>query len=219
MMVAFSRYEYIHEPILDALGFEIEKNATLFLKSMPPHNLTLYKGNLASCLSRSIIKFALENETAMDLLNWLNDTNMPDEFFWSTLNHNEFLRIDGGYPGRCLQDQTLTKAWVTRYALWFWDANENMTCRGDWRQSLCLFNHRDLPKLYNKNELFVNKFWMVYDPLPIDCMHEFIYNRTYNVKSSVNYSFHESYYESLPAVRHRNWKHNNPKLKSSLFCA
>jgi hypothetical protein len=69
-------------------------------KEPPPFNLTIIKGNLHILGSRPFIEFALNDKRALALLEWLNDTMIPDESFFSTLNYNHELRAPGAYLGR-----------------------------------------------------------------------------------------------------------------------
>ena len=46
-------------------------------------------------------------------------------------------------------------------------------------REICIFGVGDLPWLYQRPELFVNKFYAdELEPLAYDCMEELIYNRT-----------------------------------------
>ena len=50
--------------------------------------------------SRDFVEYALTNEIAQDLSAWLNDTYIPDESFFSTLQHNQLLKAPGGSIGK-----------------------------------------------------------------------------------------------------------------------
>lgn len=198
-------------------GFENYKTETNRTKTAPPHNLTLYKGSFSCVLNKQIIQFALENQTALDLLDWLNDTYMPDEFFWSTLNHNEFLQMPGGYPGHCYQSPNKTKSWVSRFAVW--DTYKNSNCSGIWRNTACVFNCGDLPMLSGRSELFLNKLWIESYSVALDCMHELIFNRTYRKDQTYppGYNFDENYYQTQSVVVYQKWRKDNPDKDTSLF--
>lgn len=58
-------------------------------KVNPPLNLTIYKGSFAVSLSRQFVNFVCQNKTAVDYLEWLEDTIIPDEQFWATLIYNK----------------------------------------------------------------------------------------------------------------------------------
>ena len=73
---------------------------TFIPKSSPPHNLTINKGTTHIAASRAFVQFAVEDPRSQDLLEWLRDARVPDEMFWSTLNHNMVLRAPGSYTGQ-----------------------------------------------------------------------------------------------------------------------
>ncbi|NXC48919.1 GCNT2 transferase, partial [Penelope pileata] len=55
-------------------------------KAPPPHNLTLYFGSAYIAVTRPFVEFVLQDQRAIDLLAWSEDTYSPDEHFWVTLN-------------------------------------------------------------------------------------------------------------------------------------
>ncbi|XP_056679389.1 N-acetyllactosaminide beta-1,6-N-acetylglucosaminyl-transferase-like [Monodelphis domestica] len=59
---------------------------TLRKKTLPPHNLTIYFGSAYVALTREFANFVLQDQRAIDLLEWSKDTYSPDEHFWVTLN-------------------------------------------------------------------------------------------------------------------------------------
>ena len=76
---------------------------TPFWKSPPPHNLTIAVGSTHLIACRGFIDYILHNPIAKDLLEWMNDTQVPDELYFATLNHNRHLKVPGGYRGKiCL---------------------------------------------------------------------------------------------------------------------
>lgn len=56
-------------------------------KDPPPHNLEVYFGTAYYALTRDFVDFVLNDQVALDLLEWSKDTFSPDEHFWVTLNH------------------------------------------------------------------------------------------------------------------------------------
>lgn len=64
---------------------------------------------------------------------------------------------------------------IAYQAQWSWTEWE---CQGRWVREICIFGVGDLPWLYRRPELFVNKFYAAHEPLAYDCMEELIYNRT-----------------------------------------
>jgi len=85
--------------------------------------------------------------------------------------------------GVCLGDPE-TKPFTARASIWLPIAYQaqwswtDWTCQGQWVREICIFGVGDLPWLYQRPELFVNKFYADREPLAYDCMEELIYNRT-----------------------------------------
>ena len=78
-------------------------NKTALAKEPPPHNIKLVRGSAYGIFSRNFVHFILNNQMAIDLLAWSQDTYSPDEFYWSTLNHvylNQQLNPPGAYKGK-----------------------------------------------------------------------------------------------------------------------
>ncbi|XP_052251983.1 beta-1,3-galactosyl-O-glycosyl-glycoprotein beta-1,6-N-acetylglucosaminyltransferase-like isoform X2 [Dreissena polymorpha] len=63
----------------------------------PPHNITAIKGSVHIVANRGFVDFILHDQRAHDLLNWTRQTEVPDETFFSTLNHNPHLGVPGAY--------------------------------------------------------------------------------------------------------------------------
>nr|XP_012608928.1 N-acetyllactosaminide beta-1,6-N-acetylglucosaminyl-transferase-like [Microcebus murinus] len=59
---------------------------TWMRKSPPPHDLTIYFGSAYVALTREFADFVLQDQRAVNLLEWSKDTYSPDEHFWVTLN-------------------------------------------------------------------------------------------------------------------------------------
>ena len=68
-------------------------------------------------------------------------------------------------------------------------------------REICIFGVGDLPWLFDRPELFANKFFMDFEWLAYDCMEELLYSRT--VKGHNN-SFNSTYYDNLDIVKHKN---------------
>ena len=65
----------------------------------PPHNLQITKGRVHIIACRGYVDYLLHNQVAKDLLQWVKKTSIPDETYFSTLNHNPELRVPGSYKG------------------------------------------------------------------------------------------------------------------------
>ena len=71
-------------------------------KSEPPHGFRITKGSTHLAATRDFVRFALNDPRAKDLLDWISDVRVPDEFFFQTLNHNPQFDIPGSYIGLIL---------------------------------------------------------------------------------------------------------------------
>jgi Core-2/I-Branching enzyme len=50
--------------------------------------------------TREFVDFAINNEKALKLLDWLKTSYIPDETFFSSLNHSPQLGVPGSYMGK-----------------------------------------------------------------------------------------------------------------------
>ncbi|KAK3089238.1 hypothetical protein FSP39_002035 [Pinctada imbricata] len=157
-------------------------------KEPPPHNITLVKGSAYGVFSRAFVKFILEDKMAHDLLEWTKEVRSPDEYYWATLNHNKVIKAPGSYTAG-IPDK---KPWLAVYAAWG-GANP---CHGKFVRGVCVFGVEDLNELVSKKELFLNKLYIDYQPLTMDCLEEYIYNKSFS-----NIPFKTFYYKNLPFVR------------------
>jgi len=66
----------------------------------PPHNIIPIKGAVHVTLSRGFVDFVINDQRAKDFLEWTKNTYIPDETFFSTMNHNHQLGAPGAYTGR-----------------------------------------------------------------------------------------------------------------------
>ncbi len=155
----------------------------------PPHNLTIVRGSAYGVFSRAFVSYISNNEIAKDFLKWSHKTWSPDEHYWATLNHlfyNPHLKTPGGYTG--LPDR---KPWLAVYASW----KPINPCYGKHVRGVCIFGIGDLPQLISRKELFSNKFYIDYEYLTLDCLEEWLRNKTLYPLSVNTY-----YYRQLPFV-------------------
>lgn len=83
--------DFAFKVVYNRFGNEDGNVRTKKLKSPPPHNLTIYKNNVATTLTRALVEHGVRSPIAIALRQWLRDTDMPDEHFWATLVGNEHL--------------------------------------------------------------------------------------------------------------------------------
>jgi len=60
---------------------------------------TSVKGSVHVVVQRGFVDHVLHDARVVDLLNWTRRVRIPDETFFSTLNHNPALGIPGAYKG------------------------------------------------------------------------------------------------------------------------
>lgn len=68
--------------------------------SPPPYNLTAVLGASHITASRGYVDFAINHPIAKGLLEWVQDTGIPDETFFATLQHNPSAGAPGAYTGK-----------------------------------------------------------------------------------------------------------------------
>ena len=83
------RTEFVHE------GF-VPTNQR---KGPPPGKVRLTKGSVHVTASRDFVDFVLHNPMALKFQSWVKDTGVPDETFFSSLNHSPQIGVPGAYTG------------------------------------------------------------------------------------------------------------------------
>lgn len=140
-----------------------------------PHGLFIYKGSVHIVASEGFVEFAINDKRSLDLLKYLrNYTHIPDEFYFSTLNHNpKILRVPGAYTGR-------PKTSDDRYPFFARLKNwGEFPCRsGLVVRGICIWGIEDLPLITSRPELVANKFYSDFQPLTLDCLEEWYWNCT-----------------------------------------
>ena len=170
----------------------------------PPAGIRPTKGSVHVTVNRDFVDFVLHSDTGQAFLKWTRGTIIPDETFFSSLNHNPHLGIKGTYTGEAKTDQ-VTYPFITRLKIWdnkTGQLNNAHLCGGQrWVRHVCILNHLDLPLLASSPELFANKFHVGYSSVALRCLGEAIYNRTRDRTLSVVPAFNTSFYENLSFVK------------------
>ncbi len=144
------------------------------VKTLPPHNFTVYFGNAYYAATREFVNFVINDQRAIDLLNWSNDTWSPDEHFWVTLQRSAY--APGGYP---------VGTWDSKIRFMKWGGNKkHPDCQGKYVRDLCIFGVGYLEYLHTQSHLFANKFHYTYDPIAIQCIEEMLDTRTWHPEMS-----------------------------------
>jgi len=80
-----------------------------------PYNVSITKGSVHIAAVRAFVEYVIHNKTAIEFLNWVKDTSIPDETYFSSLNHSPHLRAPGSYLGMLLLLYLLCSATVKHY--------------------------------------------------------------------------------------------------------
>lgn len=166
----------------------------------PPHNISPIKASVHVVVNRGFVDYVLHDQRAHDLLNWTRQTDVPDETFFATLNHNPHLRVPGSYLGDPKTDDVI-KPFMARFKNWGMTSKEwsGLECHGKRVRQICIIGPGDLPDLANSKKLFVNKFYQNFHPYGYDCLEELIANRTRDIYLG-NISFDATYYGTFGFV-------------------
>ncbi|XP_076436586.1 N-acetyllactosaminide beta-1,6-N-acetylglucosaminyl-transferase-like [Babylonia areolata] len=170
-----------------------------------PHHIKPLKGNLHVAASRPFVDFLLHSHVAADFLDWVRNTEVPDETFFSSLNHNPHLHAPGSFLGPPDTDAKF-KPYLSRFKNWgdnWKDVEDRLNfcwpCHGKRVRSICIFGVGDLPSLTSRKELFANKFHADFQPLTVDCLEQWLWNMTMAEYSGI-VRFNVSFYRQLSSV-------------------
>ncbi|KAL3886794.1 hypothetical protein ACJMK2_026766 [Sinanodonta woodiana] len=162
----------------------------------PPHNITATKGSVHVIVNRDFVDYVIHNPIAQDFLNWTRYVGVPDETFFSSLNHNPQLGIRGSYKGVPETDSIL-KPFLARFKNW-----GDWPCHGMRVRLICVFGVGDIPLLYSRPEIFANKFYWNFEHFALDCMEELMYNRTRD-EFLGKLTFDPTFYRNFEFVRNK----------------
>eukprot|EP00095_Tigriopus_kingsejongensis_P009896 maker-scaffold470_size172058-snap-gene-0.32 protein:Tk09896 transcript:maker-scaffold470_size172058-snap-gene-0.32-mRNA-1 annotation:"n-acetyllactosaminide beta- -n-acetylglucosaminyl- isoform a isoform x2" len=142
--------------------FDYQVEDVGYIKAPPPWNITILKGSKNVALKRDFVDFILDDKKSWTLLNWLSDSFIPDEHFYSTLitvfkNRNEGIVQD------IATDHT--HGGCVRLSWWYIS-----DCQGSNVRGICNFGMGDLERLQAELTcLFANKFNLNADALAPIC--------------------------------------------------
>ncbi|XP_068741074.1 beta-1,3-galactosyl-O-glycosyl-glycoprotein beta-1,6-N-acetylglucosaminyltransferase 3-like [Montipora capricornis] len=141
-------------------------------KPPPPHNITIFKGATHIIAIREFVNFVLHSQIAKDLFEFLNDTFIPDESAYSTLQQHPL--APGGIRGS-------QPEWIARAFLWTSEDNF-LSCKGFWMRGVCWISFQDLQWAFgeeNKMKLFVHKIPFYFRDELLNCILVVRYGRKY----------------------------------------
>jgi len=170
------------------------------LRPVPPVNITLTKGSVHITASRDFIHYILYDNNSLLFLDWVKDTYVPDETYFSSLNYSPQLDVPGSYLG-IPETDTDKNLFITRFKNWG-DGPFNWPCYGRRVRQVCIFGVKDLPLLSSRPELFANKFYLDFEPLTFDCMEERLHARVHSEVTSHQSYINTAFYSELDFVQH-----------------
>ncbi|KAK7116068.1 N-acetyllactosaminide beta-1,6-N-acetylglucosaminyl-transferase-like [Littorina saxatilis] len=169
-------------------------------KSQPtPYILTMSKGDVHMLASRGYVDYVINSRVAHEMLAWLQDSFIPDETFFSTMNHNPQLGVPGSYLGSL---ENRNKEPVRSFKIWIFQNIHR--CSGKFVRMVCIFGVGDLPLLVNADPyLIANKFSNHYQPLAYDCMEKWYFDKVQQENLGLAKPLDLSLYENSDIVKHR----------------
>lgn len=130
-------------------------------KSPPPYNMSIYKGSTHIVAIREFVEFVLHSKIGKDFVKFLNDTYVPDETVYSTLQQHPL--APGGIQGQ--QPECIPRA-----LHWY---NGVLECHGKWVRTLCWMSIEDLRWALGasmRNKLFAHKIPFDYNDELLECL-------------------------------------------------
>ncbi|NXE11266.1 GCNT2 transferase, partial [Lophotis ruficrista] len=154
-----ARTKYVHrEQLYSFFSFMLR---TSVRKVPPPHNMTIYFGSAYVAITRPFVEFVLQDQRAIDLLAWSEDTYSPDEHFWVTLNR--IPNVPGSMPNASWEGDLKAVKWSDMEA-------SHGGCHGHYVRGICVYGAGDLKWLFNSTCMFANKFELRTYPLTVECL-------------------------------------------------
>ena len=132
-------------------------------KGPPPPNVSIYKGSTHIIAIRQFVEFVLHGQIGKDFYEFLNDTAVPDETIYSSLQRHP------GVPGGINGNQP---TWIPRALYWISKENSGI-CRVKWVRMLCWITFQDLRWVLGegkKDKLFVHKVPFEFNEELIECI-------------------------------------------------
>ncbi|MEE6465018.1 hypothetical protein FKM82_006434 [Ascaphus truei] len=163
---AIPRTKYVHRE--DIVHSSVLK--TNIVKPHPPHNITIYFGSAYIALTREFTRFILEDQRAIDLLEWSKDTYSPDEHYWVTLNR--IPDFPGAMPDATWEGDLRAIKWQ--------DMKDHGGCHGHYVRDICIYGTGDLQWLVKSRSIFANKFELKSYPPTVECLEVRLRERALN---------------------------------------
>ncbi|WAR14174.1 GCNT1-like protein [Mya arenaria] len=170
-------------------------------KVPPPHKIRPIKGSVHVAINRHMVDFVLHDSRSRDFQKWLQNTDIPDETFFASLNCNKHLGINGSFAGD--SGESATRPLITRYKVWQKrTGTQDGVCSGKFVRGVCVLGIGDLNRAYQSAGMFANKFHQDVEYLSFNCLEEFMHEKTWQ-QYLHNVTIDTSYYRHLDYVKHR----------------
>nr|XP_039271851.1 beta-1,3-galactosyl-O-glycosyl-glycoprotein beta-1,6-N-acetylglucosaminyltransferase-like [Styela clava] len=166
-------YSYIHPKQFE----HTHDNAisTRIKKQPPPDDIEIFTGSNYYIYKREAVEFIVHDKNIRQFFEWSKDTKIPDEQVWATLQ-----RMYPIFPGSSPKELGKKRInGIARTVLWR-GPNNSHTCRGQYIRSVCVFGFADLKWVVSRPNLFANKFRPNVDIFAMNCLAEWLRNRTIN---------------------------------------
>ncbi|KAK6033442.1 Core-2/I-Branching enzyme [Ostertagia ostertagi] len=177
----------------------------------PP--VPLYKSAMSVAIPRRAARFMLQSRKVEALLNYLSQTWVPDESFWTTVAGNAVLmKVPGSYRARDIlwlrkhlfmtppttnSVDNIGTSYIGRYQVWEWQK----PCRGRIISWSCVFGVLDVPEVVKRPELVVHKVYLDTEPAAFICLLKEVRKRAHNPVD-----FDARSYAEMPTVELSNGK-------------
>ncbi len=155
---------------VDVSSFPQPYNRQESKKIPPPGNMTVYKGEFHSILTRDFIRAVHTHPLALELWSFLNGTMVPDEHFYPSLVR--LSELPGG-KARVVPTYYYYDL-LSHYKVWI--GTNRLKCHsGEFYSAICQFNYKDLATIEDSGRLFANKFNQDLDYVGIDCWEQWLH--------------------------------------------
>ena len=114
------------------------------------------------------------------------------------INNSTFPLFIGSY------EESPSKPIFIRYKRWQTDDDDsNTACRGKYVRGICVIGIGDLQELAKSHGLFVNKLYLEYEYLALDCLEEVILQRTYDQYEAGETGIDIKFYQNIDQVKYQ----------------
>ncbi|XP_048476753.1 beta-1,3-galactosyl-O-glycosyl-glycoprotein beta-1,6-N-acetylglucosaminyltransferase 3-like [Rhincodon typus] len=150
---------------------------TAQLKDQPNISSPVFVGSAYIMATREFVSYVFASAEVRAFLKWSEDTYSPDEHVWATL-----LRMPN-VPGSISYTQRTTRT-LGRAVKWSFEAGDITRgalyppCTGRYRHLICVYGAGDLQWVVHQRPFFANKFDPDMDNTAVQCMEEYLRNRT-----------------------------------------